>query len=193
VIGLIGGIGSGKSQVAAEFQRHGAAVLAGDKLGHDALLQHDIRKQIVELWGKEILDAAGEVDRRKLGRIVFGEPPQLRALERIVFPFIERGLRDGIAKADAPLVVVDAAILLEAGWNELCDGIVYIHAPRPLRFMRLASERGWSAKEVEAREQVQMSLTEKVSRADVAIDNSGTPEDLARQVRNLLRQWGIVK
>jgi dephospho-CoA kinase len=193
VLGLIGGIGSGKSRVAAELQRHGAVVLVGDKLGHEALLQPVLRDQVVRRWGTEVLNATGEVDRRKLGRIVFGDPAELRALERIVHPFIERGFREGIARVDAPLVVLDAAVLLEAGWNEMCDRIVYIDAPRPLRLQRLAAERGWSIKEVEAREQVQMSLTEKASRADVAVDNSGSPEHLARQVLYLLDQWGIVK
>jgi dephospho-CoA kinase len=195
VVGLIGGIGSGKSRVAAELKRHGARVLEGDKLGHEALRQPAIRGEVVQRWGKEVLNEDGEVDRRRLGRIVFGDPVELRALERMVFPFIERGFREGLARAagaaEVALVVLDAAILLEAGWNEMCDRIVYIDAPRPIRLQRLARERGWSAKEVEAREQVQWSLTEKVSRADVAVDNAGAPEQLARQIETLLRQWGI--
>ncbi len=87
------------------------------------------------------------------------------------------------------VVVLDAAIMLEAGWNKLCDRLVYVDAPRDVRLRRLAQQRGWSAKEVEAREKVQMPLAEKANRADDFVDNSGTPGQLAQQVDQLLRQW----
>src|SRR2546423_6582366 len=85
VVGLIGGIGSGKSRVAAEFARRGARVIAGDQLGHEALRQPDVKARVVERWGRDILDADGEVDRRKVARIVFANATELRALEAIVF------------------------------------------------------------------------------------------------------------
>jgi dephospho-CoA kinase len=195
VIGLIGGMGSGKSRVAAELQRHGGCIVSGDRLGHEALRQPAIRSQVVGRWGTEILGENGEVDRRQLGQRVFADPKELRTLEALVFPWIERRLQEEIAKAKAApevrLVVVDAAILLEAGWNGWCDRIVYIHAPRAERLRRLEEQRGWGAKEVEAREQVQMSLTDKVSRADAVVDNSGSPDHLAQQVTDLLGRWGI--
>jgi dephospho-CoA kinase len=192
VIGLIGGMGSGKSRVAAEFERHGACVISGDQLGHEALRQPEVRSQVVGLWGADVLDADGQVDRRRLGAVVFADRQQRRALERLVHPWIERRFREVVtALAPAcPLVVLDAAILLEAGWNEMCDRIVYVHAPRPLRLQRLAEQRGWSPKEVEAREQAQLSLTAKVSRADAAVDNSGSFALAARQVADLVSRWG---
>ena len=85
-----------------------------------------------------------------------------------------------------PFIVVDAAIMLEAGWNRHCDCVVYVHAPRSLRLHRLAGQRGWSEKEVQARESAQLPLTEKVTRADFVVDNSGSSEQLDEQVRRLL-------
>jgi dephospho-CoA kinase len=194
VIGLIGGIGSGKSLVAAEFARRGGRIVSGDKAGHEALLQPTIREQIVRRFGDEVADPSGAVDRKKLGRRVFADPSERQALEALVFPYIKERLQTEIAAAqhDAQVacVVLDAAIMLEAGWNKACDFLVYIHAPRGVRLARLATHRGWSAKEVAARESAQMTLTDKVSYADWAIDNSGTPEETARQVADLADRLG---
>jgi dephospho-CoA kinase len=200
VIGLIGGIGSGKSTVAEAFARRGAKVIVGDALGHEALRQPGIRARLVERWGPTILDAVGEVDRRKVAAIVFAKDPrardELRLLESFVFPWIERRAREEIAAARAdghtPLIVLDAAVMLEAGWDGVCDRLVYVHAPREERLRRLAAGRGWSPKEVEDRESVQYSLTQKATRADGAVDNSGDPEAVRRQVDDLLKRWGQV-
>jgi dephospho-CoA kinase len=194
VVGLIGGIGSGKSRVGALFAERGARVISGDALGHEALRQPDIKARVVERWGQDVLTGAGEIDRRRLGARVFADTAELRALEALVFPYIGSRLQEEVAKAQADpevrLVLVDAAVMLEAGWAAACDRLVYVHAPRAERLRRLA-QRGWGAKEVEARERMQLPLTDKVSRADVALDNSGPAEETARQVDALLRQWGL--
>ena len=195
VIGLIGGIGSGKSTVAAAFARHGARVVSGDEAGHEALRQPEVRARVVERWGPGVLDAHGEIDRRRLAERVFPDAAERRALEAMVWPWIGRRLREQVeaARADPAVkfVLLDAAVLLEAGWNDVCDWLVYVDAPRAVRLRRLAGQRGWSAKEVEAREQAQLSLTDKARRADFALDNSGPPEALARQVDDLLPRWGL--
>src|SRR5262245_25631093 len=195
VVGLVGGIGSGKSRVAAEFARRGAVIIAGDHLGHAALLQAAVKEQVVARWGEGVFDDRGEVDRRKMARIVFADRAELRALEGMIFPWIERGIAQGIREAqwdpEVALVVLDAAVLLEAGWNRHCDRIVYVHAPRAQRLARTAAQRGWTAKEVDARAAAQATLTDKVSRADDVIDNSRSPAETARQVDALLRRWGV--
>jgi len=193
VIGLIGGIGSGKSRVASVFAERGARIISGDEAGHEALRQPDIRERIVQRWGRGVLDEHGEISRRKLGAVVFARADERQALEAMVFPWIERQLRDHIAGATADpavtLVLLDAAIMLEAGWNKVCDAIVYVHAPRAIRLQRLAEQRGWTEKEVESREHAQLSLTDKVTRADFAVDNSGSLQQLTTQVDNLIRSW----
>ncbi len=199
VIGLIGGIGSGKSTVAQAFARRGARVIVGDALGHQALLQPDIRAKLVARWGPDILDEAGEVSRRKVAGIVFGKTPasqnELRALEALVFPWIEQRAKEEIAAAQSyrrtALIVLDAAVMLEAGWDGVCDRIVYVHAPRAVRLRRLAEGRGWTEQEVTEREAAQRSLTEKATRAGAAVDNSGTPDAVQRHVDALLARWGL--
>ena len=195
VIGLIGGIGSGKSRVAELLARRGARVLSGDQAGHEALRQPEVKARVVERWGPGVLDEHGEVDRRRLAARVFADPAERRALEAIAWPWIGRRLREQVeaARADPAvrLILLDAAVLLEAGWDGVCDRLVYVDAPRDVRLRRLAEQRGWSAKEVTAREEAQLPLTEKARRADDVLDNSGPPEALARQVDELLQKWGV--
>ena len=197
VVGLIGGIGSGKSQVAAAFARHGARIIAGDQLAHAALKDPDVRARVASRWGQGVLDGQGEIDRRRLAAIVFADSAELKALEAITHPWIRRRIRDEIeaARADArvPLIVLDAAIMLEAGWNDVCDRLIYIDAPREMRLERVARQRGWTEKEVAAREQAQLPLTEKVIRADHVLDNSASLEHLNRQVNDLLPLWGLAR
>jgi dephospho-CoA kinase len=195
VIGLIGGIGSGKSRVAALLRDKGGRVIAGDDLGHEALRQSAIRDRVIDRWGKGLLQDNGEINRRGLGAIVFADPGERHALERIVHPWITQRMRDEVAHAQADaaarFVVVDAAILLEAGWNDLCDRLVFVDAPTEVRRRRIAAQRGWTSAEAEAREQAQLPLTAKAVRADYTLHNAGSLESLDRQVDDLLRVWGL--
>src|SRR5947209_13299897 len=134
VIGLVGGIGSGKSAVAAAFARRGGVVIDADPIGHRALEDPEILGRVRELWGERVLDGAGEVDRKKLGAIVFASPVERAKLEHLVHDWIGERIREEIARVGADpaaaFVVLDAAVMLEAGWNKVCDRLVYVHAPR---------------------------------------------------------------
>src|SRR5579884_1022824 len=101
VIGLVGGIGSGKSAAAAAFARRGGRLIVGDDVGHLALRQPDIREAVVRRWGKELLGDDGEIVRRRLGAIVFADAGERRALEEIVHPWIRRRIEEEIARAQA--------------------------------------------------------------------------------------------
>src|SRR6516162_1620077 len=141
LVGLIGGMGSGKTTVAEAFARRGAVVVSGDLAGHEALRQPGIREQVVGRWGREVLEESGEVSRKKLGALVFGDPAERKALEEMVFPWIKKNLRGQIdaakVKADAAVILLDAAIMLEAGWNSACDRLVFVEVPREVRLKRL--------------------------------------------------------
>ncbi len=200
VIGLIGGIGSGKSQVASRLAARGAAVIHADAVGHEVLGEPEIRAQIITRFGTGVLeeppeDGAGipRINRRAFGAIVFADPEALHALEAVVHPAMrtrflqtidQRTRQDG-----TDLIVLDAAILLEAGWDDLCDRIVFVDAPRLERLRRVVQTRGWSEQAFESRERAQGPLDEKRRRADwIVINDSGT-DHLQEEVDRLVFQF----
>lgn len=195
VLGLIGGIGSGKSQAAAAFARRGGLTIDADQLGHQALRQPEIRRRIVERWGRRILDESGEIVRHELGKVVFASNEDREALEEIVHPWIGEAIRAEITRAqDDPgvkFIVLDAAIMIEAGWHEVCDKLVFVDVPREIRLERVARSRGWSEEKLALREQAQLPLTRKASRADHRLDNSQDLAHLQHQVDELLDALGI--
>jgi dephospho-CoA kinase len=197
VLGLVGGIGAGKSTVADALARRGGKIVAADPLGHEALEEPDILARITEIWGdRGVLTPAGKVDRKKFGRIVFPSPVERSRLEHLVHPYIERRIGEEIDKAQADpgakFVVLDAAIMLEAGWEGPCDRLVFVDAPRPVRLARVRTQRGWTDADLANREAVQMPADKKRERADAVIDNGGPPEATAAQVDELVKKWQLV-
>jgi dephospho-CoA kinase len=197
VIGLIGAIGAGKTAAARAFAVRGGAMIDADALGHEALEEPEIRQRVLDRWGLrgKLVKPDGRLDRRAIARIVFADPAELRALEAIVFPYIGMRAREAIeraqARADARFVILDAAVMLEAGWNEACDRIVYIDAPREVRLARLAARSGWSDADLAAREAAQWPAEKKTKHADAVIVNDVGLEELQAQVDQLLNRWGI--
>ncbi len=195
VIGLVGGVASGKSFVARELERLGAATLDADRAGHDVLQQPEVVEAIRRQWGDEVLEAGGAVDRKALARIVFGDDPkareQRRILEEITHPRIgqqileqaRRHAENGAVRA----LVLDAPVMLEAGWDALCDYIIFVDAPRDVRLSRALS-RGWTRDDFAAREKAQETLEKKRERADFVIDNGKDPEYTRAQVE---RFWHL--
>lgn len=192
VVGLVGGIGAGKSAVAEALAGRGAAVIDADAVGHALLEQTPAREQVLARFGVEILDHSTtppRIDRRALGRIVFAEPGSLRALERILHPRMRRTFEKAIARqvrgGRSRAIVLDAAVLFEAGWHDLCDLVVFVDAPPEQRQARLAAARGWSVGTWTAREQSQAPLGPKRDRADLVLDNSGDPDRLSAEIERL--------
>lgn len=196
VIGLIGGIGSGKSAVADRLAHHGARVINADKLGHAALEQPEIKERILARWGSDVLDESGTIARRKLGAIVFASPQERAALEALVHPWIVARIRAEIDEAqmdrEVKFVVLDAAIVLEAGWSSVCDRLIFVDVPREQRLARLQASRGWSASELEARELAQLPLSEKELQADLVVRNDGTLEALHHRVDALVADGNLL-
>ncbi len=195
VIGLVGGIGAGKSSVAEGLRQHfSVLVLDADRSGHRALQDPVIREQLVSLFGTDILSADREIDRKSLARLVFGDSPGHRArrkqLEGIVQPRIRQDLLaqldEAAARGGIDVVLLDAPVLLESGWETLCDAIAYIDTPREQRVERVRG-RGWSAEELDRREASQMPLEEKRRRSDVVLDNSGEPAVAVEQLREFVK------
>ncbi len=189
VIGLTGGVASGKSAVAAELARHGAVVADADRWGHETLREPAVRAALHARWGTSVLDASGEIDRRAVARLVFAPPPdgprERAFLERATHPRMTARLAAWLAQraaqGDVPAVVLDAPLLYTAGWAPLCDVILFVEADSAIRAAR-ARGRGWTDAQWQAREAAQPSLSYQRGRADLAVSNSGTREDLAAQV-----------
>ncbi len=181
VIGLTGGVASGKSVVAAELAALGAHVLAADAAAHRVINLPAVKAQVVNRWGPKILALDGNVDRREVAKKVFspGAPAnaELRFLEALVHPLIRREFEVQIARdsdTGIPAVVVDAPLLLEAGWETLCDLLIFVDSPRETRLERAQRLRNWSAQEFQAREAAQLPIEEKRSRATHVLINQGS-------------------
>lgn len=184
----MGGVASGKSLVARQLEACGARVLDGDRAGHEVLTEEDVEQAIRQRWGEKVFGADGHVDRKAVAGIVFAPPPhgppELDFLERLTHPRIKALLAEEVATASArglPAAVLDAPVMFKAGWNQWCDKIVYVDAPREARLAR-ALARGWTAAEFARREAAQPPLAAQRERADVVIDNSGSPETTRMQV-----------
>jgi dephospho-CoA kinase len=191
VIGLAGGIGSGKSTVGREFERLGCVVIDSDKEAREALDRDDVREHLVQWWGARVVRPDGKVDRRAVADIVFTQPGERARLETLIHPLVRAqraDLKERAAGSGARGVVVDAPLLFEAGVDAECDVVVFVDAPREERLERVLRTRGWDARELERRESSQMPLDEKRSRCGIVIHNTGTPGDLARSVRQAMEQ-----
>ena len=175
--------------VARQFARLGAAVVDADKIGHEVLRLPHVEAAVRRRWGDAVWGPGprGGIDRARLARIVFA--PGLKAqeerkyLEQLTHPEIGRLVwqRAGTMAAGTEILVLDAALLLETGWDQWCEKTVFVEAPREARLAR-ALARGWSEEDFEAREGAQESLDRKRARADVIIDNSGSPQRTQAQV-----------
>jgi len=189
VIGVIGGMGGGKSAAAALLAERGAVVIDADAVGHEVLQRPEIRGRLVARFGSGIVtagEAGPKVDRRALGRLVFAAEGARRDLEAIVHPLMiedfERTIAEAQRSRSATAVALDAAVLLEAGWDRECDLVVYVDAPRAERLARVERTRGWSFADFEAREAAQQSCESKRLRADYVLPNVAGPDELAVEV-----------
>jgi transcription termination factor Rho len=188
VIGVTGEPGAGKSVLARQFSAYGASVVVVDEIGHELIETPAIKKQLVAVFGPQILAADGAVNRRKLGELAFANAERTAALNRIVHPILKAETK---ARIQGNLVVIDAALLHELGLHELCTTTVYVKANREARLARLA-ERGWDEAELGRREAALGNADERRKRCQLAVDNSGDPAQLAAYAKVILaRQLGI--
>jgi len=189
VLGIVGGIASGKSLVSAYLARLGAEIIDADKLGHEVLRMPEVIAAARLRWGDGVLTLDGQLDRKAIAQRVFGENAnqrdERRFLEELTHPRIGTLVREKISeiatRGDTDVVVLDAALMLETGWEEYCDRILFVDASDEVRRAR-AQARGWSLTDFEAREAAQFPLSQKRARADIVIDNSGSPDKTHKQL-----------
>lgn len=183
MIGLAGGVGSGKSTVAELLKERGAGVLDADAVGHRVLDRADIRARLVREWGAGIL-RKNTVDRAALARAAFRSRRSVKRLNRIVHPPILREIRRRLGAAPR-WTVLDAALLFEAGADRLCDRVIFVDAPLATRIRRTAG-RGWPPKELRRRERYQWSVAYKKKKADYVLNNTGSKSHTKRQIEKIL-------
>jgi len=219
IIGILGGIGSGKSTVAAEFAKLDCAVIDADKIAHELLDRKDIKDKIVNLFGQAVLDSAKKVDSSKLADIVFTDADKLASLNKIIHPFVlarieelikqyqaEAGAvspappfpdfrRGGVREPPLQAIVLDMPLLAEVGWAERCDKLIFVDCKRQLRVDRARKKCFFDENKIKIRENFQISLDNKVTISDNTIDNNSGFSALAKQVTDIFSEikdkWGL--
>lgn len=188
VIGVAGGIGSGKSTVARMFGDLGCVVIDSDVEARAALLRADVVAELRQWWGEGVLDREGAVDRKAVARLVFEDAAERVRLEGLIHPLIAESRDRQVEQArreGRPGVIIDAPLLFEAGLDDACDAVVFVDCPWEERLRRVSQTRGWDERELRRREKAQIPLEEKRQKADYQVVNTGDLAALRRQVSQI--------
>ena len=189
VIGLTGSIGTGKSEAARQLEILGASIISADQVGHEAYTPNtEAWEQVVAAFGDDILQDDKDIDRRKLGAIVFSDPSQLEKLNAIMHPRMARMVSDKIEVLrgqGVKVVVVEAALLFEAGWDTLVEEVWVTDSSEDIVVGRLKERNGLSEEEAKKRINSQMNRAERIERSDFLIDNSSDMAGLESAIKEL--------
>lgn len=189
VIGILGGIGSGKSAVAAAFARLGCAVIDADKMALKTLVDGDVVRQIADIFGPDVVLPKGEIDRKKLAGRVFSNPELLKTLNDIIHPRVLKQTETLLAayRADdaIPAIVLDVPLLMETGWHARCDVLVFVESDLAVRETRVHQKGRFDADQIKKRENFQISLDKKREIAQYIVKNNSDLSDLAEQVARI--------
>jgi dephospho-CoA kinase len=195
VIGLTGGIASGKSTVAGMFADLGAVIIDADKIARDVVDPgQEGLHSIVQHFGEEVLDQEGRLDRKKMGELVFSNEEARKTLNSLLHPLIRSRMEQEKQKAlllHPPLVILDIPLLYESNWQKRLEKVIVVYVPEPLQVQRLMNRNCLTLEEATQRIKAQMPIEEKKQRADFLIDNSGTTEKTKEQVALLFRRLRV--
>jgi dephospho-CoA kinase len=189
IIGILGGLGSGKSTVAAEFAKLGCAVIDADEIAHKLLDEPSIKKEVISSFGQTVLDHTGKVNRKKLADIVFADGDKLLTLNRILHPLVlaraEQLIDQYNRQQQVRAIVLDMPLLFEVGWNKRCDRLIFVNCDWEKRLKRAKKMGLFDENQLKVRENSQISLDKKASIADNTVDNNFGFSALARQVADV--------
>lgn len=190
-VGLTGSIGTGKSTVSQIFKKLGAYVIDADKVVHKLLENEKVKREIAEVFGKEVFDTSGKIDKKKLAKIVFNAPEMKKKLEKILHPKVRQEIENFIKevyKRDKNAVIIaEIPLLIETGLYKNYDKIIVVYAPKDLQIKRLLS-KGFSKEEALSRINSQIDIEEKLKYADIVIENTGSLEELEEKVKKVYEQ-----
>ena len=188
IIGILGGIGSGKTAVAAQFAKLGCAVIDADQIAHELLEEAAVKEKIIGCFGDSILDCSGRIDRKKLAQIAFAGKEQSASLNNIIHPGVlartEELIEQYNNQSQVKAIVLDMPLLVEVGWEKRCDRLIFVDCKAPLRAVR-AEKMGISENELKIRENLQISLDNKAKVSDNKVDNNSDLAALAKQVAEI--------
>lgn len=194
IIGVTGGIGSGKSTVSKILERLGAKIIDADGIALEITAPGSkVLDEIIQYFGGEILSPQGQLDRKKLAQVVFNQPEKLKALNRMTHPPIMKKIKHWVSeekiKGEASLLVIEASIPLQNGYQDMVDQIWVVTADMEVRVQRVKQRSGLSRDEILKRVYSQMSESEYKAIGDVVISNSGTLENLQQEIEKLIGEW----
>jgi dephospho-CoA kinase len=189
IIGIAGGVGSGKSFVARMLGEMGGVVISSDELAHKAYELAEVKATLRQWWGDEVFDADGQVNRRAVGAKVFSDESSRRRLEELIHPIVARQ-RAQIMEAQknnpsALAFIWDVPLLFETDLNRQCDAVLFVEAPQAVRDRRVAQSRGWGAAQRQIRENLQMPLDKKKELSDYTLDSTADAADFRDQVQSV--------
>ncbi len=187
-IGIVGGIGSGKSTVATALDELGCVIACADANVKKILATKEIQEELVAWWGNAVLDADGELNTKAIADLVFNNEKERGRLEQLLHPLARNMQEAAFEKADqhTKACVIDAPLLLETSLAELCDFIIFVEVSTEIRQNRVIASRGWTAEELERRESTQLPLDIKRKRADYIVTNEGDLDNVKHQVEQIL-------
>ncbi|GLH64670.1 dephospho-CoA kinase [Parageobacillus sp. G301] len=195
-IGLTGGIASGKSTVTKMLRGLGIPVIDADQVARDVVkVGEEAYEQIIKTFGQDILQENGEIDRAKLGAIVFYNEQERKKLNAIVHPAVRRRMlaeKEAYVQKGAKTIVLDIPLLFESELTHLIDKIIVVYVDNDIQLERLMKRNGFSEEEALARIRSQMPLHEKVKKADAVINNNGTIEETKQQLLRILKEWNAL-
>ncbi len=193
VIGITGGIASGKSTVAKMLRSLGASIIDADKICHHLINTEEIKEKIRKKWGNNVQNKDGKINRRTLGKIVFADKGKLLVLNKIVHPKVIKQIKSQIAeitdKDKANVIVLDAALLVESNLTNLCDILLFVDAKKHICTKRAQNIRKWPLHETTKREKFQYTMREKRGMADIIINNNLSKVNTFNQVKDFWYQF----
>lgn len=190
ILGVAGGIGSGKSFVARCFERYGWVVINSDDIAREVYAEPQVLAALRDWWGESIFDADGKVRRGEIAKLIFNHPPERTRLEALIHPAVDAMRQRKMATAaDDPNImgfVWDTPLLFETGLNHQCDWVVFVDAPIAVREARVRANRGWAAGELSQREISQLPLDTKRTMSQDVIHNATDESDVLLQIKHVL-------
>jgi dephospho-CoA kinase len=194
VFALVGGVASGKSAVAKAFEKLGARVIDADVAGHEVLKDPQVKKELIDAFGDDVIDKDGEVSRKRLGALAFEGPTRVMRLNTITHPRIKERtaakLTESITDKKLKAVVLDVSLLLESkNYDGKYDVLIFVDCNEATREERALHTRGWQRGEVPRRQKHQLPLDEKRAKAQEVVDNNGTIDDVERQVKVIWQKY----